>query len=72
MVRVVLRFALVGPRLRRIEPGAWDVDEAVIRCYRAWGFVREALQRERWRLGDGGGKVVIPEQEGFWCSQRVS
>ena len=71
MVRRALQYGFEELNLHRIDLGAWDFNTPAIRCYEACGFVREGLQRECRRMGEGWWNNVqmsILEQE--WREQK--
>ena len=66
MVRCVLQYGFEELGLHRIDLGAWEHNTQALRCYEACGFVREGVQRESRRVGDGWWSNVqmgILEQE---------
>ncbi len=53
MVMKVLEYGFEVLGLHRIQLGVYDFNTPAIRCYEACGFVKEGLQRECRRMGDG-------------------
>ncbi|MBT3269397.1 GNAT family N-acetyltransferase [Candidatus Poribacteria bacterium] len=53
MTLLVLQHGFDVLGLHRIDLGVFDFNATAIRCYEACGFVREGLERDSIRMGDG-------------------